>query len=133
MTIEKLGDAITELDSDILDRYFIMKQALIEEQNPKNHIWIKKMARKFGRMHMSTKETSVYQRRPSVAALIAAIVAIILTISVAATALIQWTSTKIMQQLYRARRLVSVILWRRQWRPVLMRWAYSTGNLHGRR
>ena len=93
MTIEKLGDAITELDSDILDRYFIMKQALIEEQNPKNHIWIKKMARKFGRMHMSTKETSVYQRRPSVAALIAAIVAIILTISVAATALIQWNDS----------------------------------------
>ena len=32
MTQERLVNAITELDSDILDRYFIMKSALTEQK-----------------------------------------------------------------------------------------------------
>ena len=35
MTIEKLSDAITELDSDILDRYFVMKQSLAKKKKPR--------------------------------------------------------------------------------------------------
>ena len=31
MTVEKLSNAITELDSDILDRYFTMKKLLGKE------------------------------------------------------------------------------------------------------
>ena len=41
MTIEKLGDAITELDSDILDRYFLMKQSLGEKKKTRKHTWVK--------------------------------------------------------------------------------------------
>ena len=41
MTIEKLGDAITELDSDILDRYFIMKQSFSEKKKPNMRTWVK--------------------------------------------------------------------------------------------
>ena len=39
MTQEKLANAITELDSDILDRYFIMKKSL--EKKAKKRAWIK--------------------------------------------------------------------------------------------
>lgn len=41
MTQEKLTDAITELDADILDQYFLMKQALKEKKKQKKHTWIK--------------------------------------------------------------------------------------------
>ena len=41
MTQEKIIDAITELDSDILDRYFFMKQALREKKKPKKRAWLK--------------------------------------------------------------------------------------------
>ena len=41
MTIEKLSDAITELDSDILDRYFIMKQSLAEKKKPRKRALVK--------------------------------------------------------------------------------------------
>lgn len=41
MTQEKIIDAITELDSDILDRYFFMKQALMEKKKPKKRAWLK--------------------------------------------------------------------------------------------
>ena len=41
MTIEKLSDAITELESDILDRYFIIKQSLDEKKNPRKRTLIK--------------------------------------------------------------------------------------------
>ena len=41
MTQEKIIDAITELDSDILDRYFLMKQALMEKKKPKKRAWLK--------------------------------------------------------------------------------------------
>ena len=39
MTGEKLSNAITELDSDILDRYFTMKSSL--EKKAKRRVWIK--------------------------------------------------------------------------------------------
>ena len=39
MTPERLANAITELDSDILDRYFIMKKSL--EKKAKKRAWIK--------------------------------------------------------------------------------------------
>lgn len=41
MTQEKLIDAITEIDSDILDRYFNMKQSLAEKKKPKKRTWVK--------------------------------------------------------------------------------------------
>ena len=41
MTRETLTDAITELDSDILDRYFTMKNALTENKKPKKYAWLK--------------------------------------------------------------------------------------------
>ena len=41
MTEEKLISAITEIDPDILDQYFIMKSALTEKRNPKKSTWIK--------------------------------------------------------------------------------------------
>ena len=41
MMQEKLINAITELDSDILDRYFIMKQGLEVKKKQKNNHWIK--------------------------------------------------------------------------------------------
>lgn len=41
MTQEKLIDAVTELDSDILDRYFLMKQALAEKKKPRKRTWVK--------------------------------------------------------------------------------------------
>lgn len=41
MTEEKLISAITEIDPDILDQYFIMKSALTEKRNPQKSTWIK--------------------------------------------------------------------------------------------
>ena len=41
MKRETLTDAITELDSDILDRYFTMKNALTENKKPKKYAWLK--------------------------------------------------------------------------------------------
>jgi hypothetical protein len=41
MTQEKLIDAITELDSDILDRYFTMKNELASKKKPTKHTWVK--------------------------------------------------------------------------------------------
>ena len=41
MTQENLINAITKLDSDILDRYFIMKQGLEVKKKQKNNHWIK--------------------------------------------------------------------------------------------
>lgn len=41
MTEEKLISAITEIDPDILDQYFIMKSALTEKGNPQKSTWIK--------------------------------------------------------------------------------------------
>ncbi len=41
MTQEKLINAITNLDSDILDRYFIMKTDLVKKKKSKKHTWIK--------------------------------------------------------------------------------------------
>ena len=41
MTQEKLIDAITDLDSDILNRYFDMKADLAAKKKPKKRTWIK--------------------------------------------------------------------------------------------
>ncbi len=41
MTQEKLIDAITDLDSDILNRYFDMKADLASKKKPKKRTWIK--------------------------------------------------------------------------------------------
>ena len=41
MTQERLVNAITELDSDILDRYFTMKSALTENKKSKKRAWVK--------------------------------------------------------------------------------------------
>ncbi len=41
MTKDKLSDAITELDSDILDRYFVIKQESEEKNKPRRRKWIK--------------------------------------------------------------------------------------------
>ena len=41
MTQEKLIDAITDLDSDILNRYFDMKADLAAKKKPKKRTWVK--------------------------------------------------------------------------------------------
>ena len=41
MTQEKLIDAITDLDSDILNRYFDMKADLAAKKKPKKQTWVK--------------------------------------------------------------------------------------------
>ena len=41
MTQEKLIDAITDLDSDILDRYFDMKADLAAKKKPRKRTWVK--------------------------------------------------------------------------------------------
>ena len=41
MTQEKLTDAITDLDSDILERYFAVKADLAEKKKPKKNDWVK--------------------------------------------------------------------------------------------
>ncbi len=41
MTQEKLIDAITALDSDILERYFTMKADLAEKKKPRKRTWVK--------------------------------------------------------------------------------------------
>ena len=41
MTQEKLIDAITDLDSDILNRYFDMKADLAAKKKPKKRAWVK--------------------------------------------------------------------------------------------
>lgn len=41
MTQDKLTDAITELDSDILERYVRMKSSLAEKKRPKQRAWLK--------------------------------------------------------------------------------------------
>ena len=41
MTQEKLIDAITDLDSDILNRYFDMKADLAAKKKPKKSTWVK--------------------------------------------------------------------------------------------
>lgn len=41
MTQEKLIDAITELDSDILERYFTVKADLAKKKEPQNNAWVK--------------------------------------------------------------------------------------------
>ncbi len=41
MTQEKLIDAITDLDSDILERYFAVKADLAEKKKPKKNDWVK--------------------------------------------------------------------------------------------
>lgn len=41
MTQEKLIDAITDLDSDILERYFAMKADLAAKKKPKKRAWVK--------------------------------------------------------------------------------------------
>lgn len=41
MTQEKFIDAITELDSDILDRYYTMKNELAAKKKPRKLAWIK--------------------------------------------------------------------------------------------
>lgn len=41
MTQDKLTDAITELDSDILERYVRMKSSLAEKKRPKQRAWVK--------------------------------------------------------------------------------------------
>ena len=41
MTQEKIIDAITDLDSDILDRYFTMKNELASKKKPTTHTWVK--------------------------------------------------------------------------------------------
>ena len=41
MTQEKLIDAITDLDSDILNRYFDIKADLAAKKKPKKHTWVK--------------------------------------------------------------------------------------------
>ena len=40
MTQEKLIDAITDLDSDILNRYFDMKADLAAKKKPKKRTWV---------------------------------------------------------------------------------------------
>ena len=40
MTRENFIDAVTELDTDILDRYFLMKRALAEKKKPKKYTWL---------------------------------------------------------------------------------------------
>ena len=41
MTQEKIIDAITDLDSDILDRYFTMKNELASKKKPTKRTWVK--------------------------------------------------------------------------------------------
>lgn len=41
MTQDKFTDAITELDSDILERYVRMKNTLAEKKKPKQRAWVK--------------------------------------------------------------------------------------------
>ena len=41
MIQDKLTDAITELDSDILERYVRMKSSLAEKKKPKHRAWVK--------------------------------------------------------------------------------------------
>ena len=41
MTQDKLTDAITELDSDILERYVRMKKTLAEKKKPNQRAWLK--------------------------------------------------------------------------------------------
>ena len=41
MTQDKLADAITELDSDILERYVRMKKTLAEKKRPRQRAWVK--------------------------------------------------------------------------------------------
>ena len=41
MTQDKLTDAITELDSDIIERYVRMKSTLAEKKKPKHRAWVK--------------------------------------------------------------------------------------------
>ena len=41
MTQDKFTDAITELDSDILERYIRMKNTLAEKKKPKQRAWLK--------------------------------------------------------------------------------------------
>ena len=41
MTQEKLIDAITDMDSDILERYFAMKADLAAKKKPKKRTWVK--------------------------------------------------------------------------------------------
>ena len=41
MTQDKFTDAITELDSDILERYVRMKSSLAEKKRPKQRAWVK--------------------------------------------------------------------------------------------
>lgn len=41
MIQDKLTDAITELDSDILERYVRMKSPLAEKKKPKHRAWVK--------------------------------------------------------------------------------------------
>lgn len=41
MTQEKIIDAITELDSDILDRYYTMKKELAAKKKPRKLAWVK--------------------------------------------------------------------------------------------
>ncbi|MBR2906840.1 MAG: hypothetical protein IKJ04_07685 [Clostridia bacterium] len=44
MTQENLTAAVTELDPDILERYFRIKKALAEKKRPKRRVWIKRAA-----------------------------------------------------------------------------------------
>ena len=41
MTQENFIDAVNELDTDILDRYFLMKRALAEKKKPRKRTWVK--------------------------------------------------------------------------------------------
>lgn len=41
MTQEKLIDAITDLDADILARYFDIKASIASKKKPKRHAWVK--------------------------------------------------------------------------------------------
>ena len=41
MTQDKFTDAITELDSDVLERYVRMKSSLAEKKRPKQRAWLK--------------------------------------------------------------------------------------------
>ena len=41
MTQDKFTDAITELDSDVLERYVRMKSSLAEKKKPKHRAWVK--------------------------------------------------------------------------------------------
>ena len=60
MTGEKLTNAITELDSDILDRYFIMKKSL--EKKAKKRAWIKwaPLAAAFQGAHSGDPSVDIY-------------------------------------------------------------------------